>query len=280
MTDSLGNLLSRGLLAELILYSFIYLIIGAFWSLFLSIFYPTLAGNTAFTQSLTFIEFLISSLTTAEIYAQMNGFTTKLSSFKGFLNSVDSFANTLNTIQLTQNADIIAIKDHVTKFVIFVYMRLNPIDGTQLLQNYKIILKSTNHDPPGEYNYLYDQIHDIKLRYNNLQRTESAQLDRHILELETYRNNLIISNIRDPIIFKQFIYVLLSLFYFIWLPIITWVRFGGILGPILYTIWMITLSTTFIFKNWLGDPFSPKRFIISENHSVWVSDTLVKLNGF
>lgn len=100
---------------------------------------------------------------------------------------------------------------------------------------------------------------------------ELALLSEELLNIDTERS------IVEPSIFDKHASFTLIAYFGSWLPISLWVRFSFWTAVMIYPFVMFVLTGPFIYRKWLGDPFSPTRPVVLVPHKTWRNEHIQKI---
>lgn len=95
-----------------------------------------------------------------------------------------------------------------------------------------------------------------------------SSLNKELMDIERSRE------IKRPTIFDKHLGFLLISYFGAWLPITMWVKFGFVPTVVVFPFVMIVLAGPWIYRKWLGHPFSASRPLELVAHKRWRNDAV------
>jgi hypothetical protein len=86
-------------------------------------------------------------------------------------------------------------------------------------------------------------------------------------------------SIVEPSIFDKHAAFTLIAYFASWLPITLWIRFGFFTAIVVYPFVMFILTGPYIYRKWLGNPFSPTRPVGLVPHKAWRNEYITKIEN-
>ena len=81
----------------------------------------------------------------------------------------------------------------------------------------------------------------------------------------------------EPTIFSSLLISTLFCYFIIWIPYSLWATLSYWASVVVYTIIMFILTTVYLIRNWLGDPFDPNRPIKTVYYDEWKRDAIKRI---
>ncbi len=311
LSGILSVLLNGGLLALIVLYLMLYLAVALIWVLIMENFFSQLAGNLAFTQTMSTIDIIIGFVYFLWLKGAMEGYSDGPIKYRRFLFQLTSFASKLfyllselrregrkdkeESPTIPERLWLIKTSLQALIFYGYEFFDASSPDGFSRAVN-----TSSDVDPEirrtfaratgshsGEKGSLHvsmDLIGVILCEIKGLER--EGEIGAGDITLVSDELRSVEGTIRDidsatgvagPTIFRWHIDFILFVWFGVWIPVTLWVTFGFATTLVIYPIIMFVLTGIVIYRSWMGGPFDPMSPIKLNDYDAWKSDSFRRI---
>ncbi len=305
---------------EILIYSVVYLVVGAFWALIFQLEFPDLQGNGAFASSLTSVEIVLGFVYFIWLRLQLFGYIDSVKEYAELIERIERtgvrlFAEFDGIESDRENAwaHVRNMKAALQWMIFYCYKIYVPTNNDLLEKNPsearrvemgegrwktegELALQSDLEDVGEAISrkrdvYLISGAPERLLEISELDGLDACRraelflfqefshlsdhkfyefVDKQISAITEKTIAIAVNRAaEEPGMGKFYVGFVLLAYFGVWLPIVLWVRFGLIAGPIIYAIVLYFLTSPMIYRRWMGNAFSSTRPISEPQHETW-----------